>query len=165
MRIRIKEASLENTKGNRLSMGNITTIFFIPNSNLLKYTLPFWYHSLAARISEVTPETSENLSSLTQSFPNPSKTCRNLKKMPFIWVYLARKYQLGTLFLRFVLETGPPLGAHPSQAKIYPFAGQREYLHFSVILRPWVLVRSREWNWLPPALQSSALPTELILLQ
>ena len=56
-------------------MGNITTIFFIPNSNLLKYTLPLWYHSLAARISEVTPETSENLSSLTQSFPNPSKTC------------------------------------------------------------------------------------------
>ena len=54
---------------------------------------------------------------------------------------------------------------HPSHAKVYPFAGQREYLHFSVSLRPWVLVRPRESNPRPPALQSSALPTELILLR
>ena len=25
---------------------------------------------------------------------------------------------------------------HPSHAKVYPFEGQREYLHFSVILTP-----------------------------
>ena len=25
---------------------------------------------------------------------------------------------------------------HPSHAKVYPFAGQRKYLHFSVSLRP-----------------------------
>ena len=25
---------------------------------------------------------------------------------------------------------------HPSHAKVYPFAGQSEYLHFSVVLRP-----------------------------
>ena len=55
------------------------------------------------------------------------------------------------------------LRGHPSHAKVYPFAGQREYLHFSVSLRPWVLVRPRESNPRPPALQSSALPTELIL--
>ena len=28
------------------------------------------------------------------------------------------------------------LRGHPSHAKVYPFAGQREYLHFSVSLRP-----------------------------
>ena len=38
-----------------------------------------------------------------------------------------------------------------------------EYLHFSVILRPWVLVRPRESNPRPSALQSSSLQTELIL--
>ena len=42
-------------------------------------------------------------------------------------------------------------------AKVSSFAGQREYLHFSVILRPWVLVRARESNPRPSALQSSAL--------
>ena len=25
---------------------------------------------------------------------------------------------------------------HPSHARVWPFAGQRQYLHFSVILRP-----------------------------
>ena len=52
---------------------------------------------------------------------------------------------------------------HPSHAKVQPSAGQRKYLHFSLILRPWVLVRSRKSNPRPPALQSSAQPTELIL--
>ena len=33
---------------------------------------------------------------------------------------------------------------------------------FSVILRPWVIVQTRESNPPPPALQSCALPTELI---
>ena len=55
------------------------------------------------------------------------------------------------------------LGGQPSHAKVQPPAGQRKYLHFSVILRPWVLVRPRESNPRPSALQSSALPTELIL--
>ena len=41
-------------------------------------------------------------------------------------------------------------------------AGQRKFLHFSVTLRPWVLVWPQELNSRPPALQSSALPTELI---
>ena len=47
------------------------------------------------------------------------------------------------------------LRGHPSHAKVYPFAVQREYLHFSVILRPWVLVRRQESNPRPPALQST----------
>ena len=28
------------------------------------------------------------------------------------------------------------LRGHPSQPKVYPFVGQREYIHFSLILRP-----------------------------
>ena len=40
-------------------------------------------------------------------------------------------------------------------AKVSPLAVQRYYLHFSVILRPWVLIRPRESNPRPPALQSS----------
>ena len=28
------------------------------------------------------------------------------------------------------------LRGHPNHAKVWPFAGQRQYLHFSVILRP-----------------------------
>ena len=55
------------------------------------------------------------------------------------------------------------LRGHPSHAKVSPVGVQREYLHFSVILRPSVMVRPRESNPRPPALQSSALPTELIL--
>ena len=52
-----------------------------------------------------------------------------------------------------------------SQANFEPFAGQRQYLHSSVILRPWVLVRTQKSNRWPPPLQWSALPTELILLR
>ena len=55
------------------------------------------------------------------------------------------------------------LRGRPSHAKVSPLVVQRKYLHFSVILRPWVMVRSRESNPRPPALQSNALPTELIL--
>ena len=57
------------------------------------------------------------------------------------------------------------LRGHPSHAKVSPLAVQRKYLHFSVILRPWVMVRPRESNPRPPALQSNALPTELIFLK
>ena len=55
------------------------------------------------------------------------------------------------------------LRGHPSHAKVSPLAVQRKYLHFSVILRPWVMVRPWESNLRPPALQSNALLTELIL--
>ena len=56
------------------------------------------------------------------------------------------------------------LSDQPSHAKVKPFAGQKQYLHFSVILRPCVLVRPRESNPPSPALQSNALPTQLILV-
>ena len=39
-----------------------------------------------------------------------------------------------------------------SQANFEPFAGQRQYLHSSVILRPWVLVRTQKSNRWPPLL-------------
>ena len=52
---------------------------------------------------------------------------------------------------------------HPSHAKIELFEGQRRYLHFSVILRPPVLVHPWEANPRPPTLQFTTLLTELIL--
>ena len=38
------------------------------------------------------------------------------------------------------------LRGHPSRTKVKPRAVQREYLHVSVILRPWVIVRHWETN-------------------
>ena len=89
-----------------------------------------------------------------------------VKKIHFIWVwiYFSTKVLIGdTIFTSPTGDGIAILRGHPSHAKGYPFAGQRQYLHFFVILRPWVLVRSRESNARPPALQSSALPTEIIL--
>ena len=58
-----------------------------------------------------------------------------------------------------ILERGPPL-------YVVIRAKRRSNRFFSVILRPWVLVR---WSGLssprPPVQQSSALPTDLILLR
>ena len=48
---------------------------------------------------------------------------------------------------------------HRSHVKVLSFAGKRQYLLFSVVLTPWVLVRP------PPALQSRALLTVLLLLR
>ena len=42
--------------------------------------------------------------------------------------------------------------------------GQMQHLYFSIILRPWILVQLKEWNSRTLALQSRALPTEIILL-
>ena len=57
-------------------------------------------------------------------------------------MYLAQKYQLGTLLFTSATGEGTAiLPGHPSHAKVCPFAGQRKYLHFSVILRHRVLVR------------------------
>ena len=73
------------------------------------------------------------------------------------------------VLIRHTIFTSPTgdgtaiLRGHPSHAKVQPPAGQRKYLHFSVILRPWVLVRPRESNRRPLALHSHALPTELTL--
>ena len=91
-------------------------------------------------------------------------TNKKTNKIHFIWVsmYLARKYW-GTLFLHLQLETGLPSRCHLSHAKVKLFAGQRRYLHFSVILTPQVLVQPWESNLQPPTLQSTTLLTELIL--
>ena len=71
---------------------------------------------------------------------------------------------MGHYILRLLMETGPPFyvviratrGSSRHQGKGRTFISQ-------LFLRPWVLVRPRESNPWPPALQSSALPTELIL--
>ena len=67
--------------------------------------------------------------------------------------------------LRLELKTGPPfcvvIRATRRSRRLHWVTGsdlhwvQREWLHFSVILRPWVLVRLRESNPRPPALQST----------
>ena len=55
------------------------------------------------------------------------------------------------------------LRGHQSHAKL--FAGQRQYLHFSVMLRPWVLVWSaRNQTCDLPLCSQVLLLTELILL-
>ena len=51
------------------------------------------------------------------------------------------------------------LHGQPSHAKIYSSAGQTQNIHFSVPSRPWVLVRSRDTNPQPPALQSCKCTT------
>ena len=79
--------------------------------------------------------------------------------MHFICVsmYLARKYWLGTLFLRLPPETRLPfyvvILATPRSSRL-----QGKGITFISHL-----VRSRESNPRPPSLQSSAQPTELIL--
>ena len=44
------------------------------------------------------------------------------------------------------METGPPFYVVIRAARRSALAVQREYFHFSVILRPWVIVRPRETN-------------------
>ena len=59
------------------------------------------------------------------------------KKALYVSMYLARKYHLGTLYFTPPNGDGTAiLRGHPSHAKVQPLSGQREYLHFSVILRP-----------------------------
>ena len=65
-----------------------------------------------------------------------------------------------TIFTPPTGEGNAFLRGHPSHR---PRCMQREYLHFSVIFWPWVFVWPRESNPRPSALQSTALPTELIL--
>ena len=90
------------------------------------------------------------------------------KKMHFTWVsmYLARKHQLGTLYLGppfYVVIRATRRSSH-LQYKGSTSISQSETLLPVVILPPnSLLVRSRELNLRPPAPQSSALPTELIL--
>ena len=66
------------------------------------------------------------------------------------------------LLIKLLLETEPSFAhGHSSQAKVYPFAGKRKYLHSPVVLRPWIQLWLQELNQQTPALQASALPTEL----
>ena len=77
-------------------------------------------------------------------------------------LYLSVNVFSTKVLIKDAIFTGPPF-YEVIRAKVQPLAVQRYYLHFSVILRRWVLVRRRESNPRPPILQSSVLPTELIL--
>ena len=83
------------------------------------------------------------------------------EKKLFIFDYLSINE---TIFTSLSGDGTAILRGHQNHAKVQLFAGIREYHHFSVIFKPWVLVWLRESKQRPPALQSSALPTDLILL-
>ena len=97
---------------------------------------------------------------------------RQLKKMHFIWFrcQCIRHESINWVHYfyvsywrrdrHFTLSSEPREGLTACSTN-----WQREYLHFSVILRPWVLVQPRELNPRPPAQHLSALPTELTLLR
>jgi len=52
-------------------------------------------------------------------------------------VFSTKVYELRTLFFTSLTGDGTALlRGHSSHVKVYRFAGQRRYLHFSVILRP-----------------------------
>ena len=88
------------------------------------------------------------------------KTTTALKNALFLSVNV---YGMKVLIRNTIFYGTAILRCHLSHAKFYLFAKQREYLHFSVILRPCVLIRPRESNPRLPALLSNALPTELTL--
>ena len=57
----------------------------------------------------------------------------------------SRKVLIGdTIFTSHWGDGTAVLRGHLSHTKVYPFAGQRKYLHYSVIFRPWVLLRPRD---------------------
>ena len=61
----------------------------------------------------------------------------------------------GPLYFTSPTEDGTTiLRGHPSHAKVSPLALQREWLHSSVILRPWVLVQPWESNILSVKMKS-----------
>ena len=109
------------------------------------------------------PAWTTNSCLFTPSSSTPVSWARTLKKnqrKPFIlrgWhLLLWSILPIGPLYFTSPTEDGTAiLCGHPSHAKVSPLALQREWLHFSVILRPWVLVRPRESNPRPPALQST----------
>ena len=68
-----------------------------------------------------------------------------------------------TIFTSPTKEGTAILRCHPSHAISRLQGKGSTFPTFAVILRPWVLVRPRESNPRPPGLQSSDLPTELIL--
>ena len=102
---------------------------------------------------------------MQQQPQNLQTNCQEKKKLYLRVSVFSIKVILGDT--SFTSPTGDGttiLCCHLCHTKIQPFAGQRKCLHFSVIFRPLVLlVRPQKSSPQPPTLQSSALPTELIL--
>ena len=70
-------------------------------------------------------------------------------KRHFIWVSTVFSTKVLTGDTIFTSPNGDRIAilrGHPSRTKVKPLAVQREYLHVSVILRPWVIVRHWETN-------------------
>ena len=76
----------------------------------------------------------------------------------------SRKVLIGdTIFTSPCGDGTAILSGLPSHTKVYPFAGQRKYLHYSVILIPWVLLRPRDVESTTPRPAVKRSTTELIL--
>ena len=61
------------------------------------------------------------------------KSCDEKKNR---FIYLSKVLSRDTIFTSPAEDRTAILRGHPSHAKVQPLAVQREYLHFSVILRP-----------------------------
>ena len=78
-------------------------------------------------------------------------------------LYLSVKVFSTKVLIGDTTFTSPTGDGTPFYMVIQATRVQRDYVHFPVILRPQVLFRPRESNPRSSALQSSALPTKLIL--
>ena len=79
--------------------------------------------------------------------------------------FCSTKVQIECTFCSFPNGDGTAiLRGHLSHAKVQPFAGWRQHLRFSVILIPWVLVRSYLRSGGPPSLLFCRIEPSTLLL-
>ena len=98
---------------------------------------------------------------LASSMLLASDKTRKSRELPFSW--LNNTLYLSVNVLGSILLIEDTIFMSPTMHFTRLSGQERQYLHFSVILGPLVLVRlwgSKPWT---PALQSSALPTKLVL--
>ena len=94
------------------------------------------------------------------TFPSNNQLSNHLKKKALylsVKVFNTKVLISDTIFMSPTGNGTAILCGHRSHGKVYLLALQREYLHFSVILRPWVLVRPRI-RYLPLCSQVLILP-------
>ena len=147
----------------------ITNLWWSKSKNIFAKmticTVPYHTFPINSQYSNPTCTTTKSVLSHGPTVgPRESEThCypRRRKKKPFIlrgWhLLLWSILPSGPLYFMSPTEDGTAiLRGHPSDAKVSPLALQREWLHFSVILRPWVLIRP---PGIEPATSRSAVDT------
>ena len=116
---------------------------------------PTWNDAGQSSLADRPIRTLVRLSTMLRTFLTRGRHQKNA-------LYLSVNVFSTKVLIEDAIFMGPPFYV-VIRAKVQPLAVQRYYLHFSVILRRWVLVRPWESNPRPPTLQSSVLPTDLIL--